>query len=329
MNDNLKKNFDLFLQNYQLVRQSFNWESSDMIPLSASIYTNKGLNVNIDEIKKCKKLVKETTGFFSNFKGISSLLIFTMLSLQENSEKCLKNSIKIYDILKKQFSSSEYLTDISITLSRLEELNYEDLALRAKEIYKLMKKSHFFLTGGDDYVYAILFALKNVSIEENNEIIEECYRYLNDEISKGDGIQNLSQVIVLENGADYKKTCDKVFEIRKMLKENKLNIGSEVEVSILSLLASLQMSNKQIVEEITEVYNLLKTQKGFGVFYFSKAGRLMYSAMLVYNTYKKENLLEDEKKSKNLHSIINSIISEQIPITVSIHSAIVSANAST
>jgi len=278
----------------------------------ANVLTSKNHEANPKKIKECRKLIKQNAGMFSNFRGLSLMVLSTMLSMEENPGENLDKAIEKYDVLKKELSRSEYLTTVSLVLTRIPGIDIDEIAKDAKKLYKLVKKDRPFITGAHDYVYVILFALKNSQVEDSSikdfnnhsrNLIEDTYVYLRKNYMASSGLRGLSKIIALEAGEAYKEVADKAIQIRDGLNDNKLKIRNGIQQSILGVLACLDVDAKQLVDEITEVHNLLRKQKGFGGFYVDTPTRLMFAASLVSHKYL------DESGDTTQHSLINSVIS--------------------
>ncbi len=80
MIDSLKQRCDLFVKNRDIMKSNFKCDNSMLFPLCASLYAEKGLEIDPNKIKASKEIIKNNTGIFSNFKSTQLLALATMLS---------------------------------------------------------------------------------------------------------------------------------------------------------------------------------------------------------------------------------------------------------
>ncbi len=320
MNDLLKERCKLFAENRDIMKSNFKWDSSLMYPLCASIYAERGLEINSDRIKSSKNIIKEKTGIFSNFKGIPFMALATMLSLEDNPEVKFNEVLKIYDTLRKEFYSSSYLPLSAFTISYLSE-SYDCVRIveKAKNIYQKMKKEHPFLTSSEDCIFAVLTALSNLQEDDAIDEMEKCYNYLKPKFFSSNAVQSLSHTLALgdENSAEK---CNRVISIFDQLKERNSKFGTGVEMTVLGLLAITAVNIDTVVNDIVEVSEYLLSRKGFGAFGTGKSQRIMYAAILVSQEYKNQ-FSEQAINIAAVNSITNIIIAQQAAMTAVIASS--------
>lgn len=320
MNDLLKQRCELFVKNRDIIKDNFKWENSMMFPVCASIYTERGLEMNPDKIKLCKEIIKRNTGIFSNFKGIPFMALVTLLSLEDNPESKFLDVLKIYDILRNEFHSSPYLPLSSFVISYISGTDdYENVVMKSKEIYKKMKNEHPFLTSSEDSGYAVLTALSNLQVDEAIDEMEKCYDIMNGKFFSANAVQSLSHTLALGEESSVEK-CNKVTNIFDQLKERNCKYGTGVELSVLGLLAITTNDIDAAVNDIVEFSDYLLTCKGFGAFGIGKAQRIMYSAILVSQENKKQFSLNTINFAA-VNSITNIIIAQQAAMTAVIASS--------
>jgi len=326
VNDLLKQRCELFVKNRDIMKDDFRWENSMMFPLCASIYTERGLEINPDKIKICKEIIKNNTGIFSSFKGIPFMALANLLSLEDNPESKFSDVLKIYDILRNEFHSSTYLPLSAFIISYISETDdYVRVAQKTKDIYKKMKNEHPFLTSSEDCSYAVLTALSNLQEDEAIDEMEKCYDILNSKFFSANAVQSLSHTLALGEESSVEK-CNKVIDIFDQLKEKNCKFGTGVELSVLGLLAITTENIDKAVNDIVEVNEYLLSRKGFGAFGTGKTQRIMYSAILVSQENKKQ-FSEHTMNIAAVNSITNIIIAQQAAMTAVIASSAAASSA--
>ena len=104
--DMLCKNF---IENRDIIKENFKWESSYIFPVCASIFTDKGVCADKNTLLYCHQILKDNTGIFSNFKGNSKLVTLSILATSNNPVEKLKKALGIHDILRKIFGTQSTL----------------------------------------------------------------------------------------------------------------------------------------------------------------------------------------------------------------------------
>lgn len=290
MRDTLQTICDNFIQNRDTIKSTFSWDSQYMIPICASSLCEAGTMADADTLKQCRKILDSKTGIFSNFKGNVRLPIITKLAISDDPERKFDDAMAIYNILKKYFSGTEYLSLVSMILTDMISVNEaETYAARGQRIYQLMKSKHPFLTSSEDSVFAVLMAFSEKTDEELVEDMEACYTLLKKDYSDSNAVQSLSHVLALSQGTPSEK-CAKVSELYQALSASKKIYGKHYELAVLGSLALIDADVSALVSDIAAVDDYLATKKGYsGFLCLDKKTRLMHAAMLTACDYAQEN----------------------------------------
>ncbi|MDD5935437.1 MAG: DUF4003 family protein [Clostridiales bacterium] len=327
MNDNLKKRCELFIQNRNELKSSFYWQNSMLYPVCANFYVQKNKEVDCDRIKECRKMIKKHTGAFSNFRGISNLVIATLLSLEENPEAILEESLEIYQKLKKEFHGSAYLTLTAMVLSTMQNGIYSIDAIikKAKAIYKGVKSDHPMITSSEDSGMVVLLALCDKSEQQIVEEVQRCYELLKPNFFSANATQALSFVLALSE-EDPKIKCPRAVAIYNHLKDVNCKYGRGLELAILGVIAIEDIDMEQVGNTIQEINQFLLNSKGFGAFGVGRAQRIMYATMLMmYDlTEGKQNATMN---TAAITSVTSIIIAQQIAICAAASSAVAASAA--
>lgn len=274
-----------FIRNRDQIKEVFGWEDAYMYPVCAMVFTSHRHMADEDVLKQCRKILKEKTSVFSNFRTTARLVMTSMMAVAINPEEMLEHALQVYDLLKEHFYGSPYLPVTAMMIAEQEKpQRYEMVATRAHTIYERMKKEHPFLTSGEDSVFAAMLALSEKSDEQIITEIENCYSLLKKQFSAGNAVQSLSHVLTLINGNTEEK-CAKTIALFQALKEENCKYGTGYELATLGVLAMLPVEQQLLVQEIKEVDVYLAKQKGYGVFGIGKKQRLMHAGMICASEY--------------------------------------------
>lgn len=314
MRDELQKRCQLFIENRDIVKYAFGWESAYIYPLCASLYTIKGIHADAGVMKECRDLLREKTGFLSNFRGISKMATVTMLSLSPNAEYKMNQLLDIYGRLKEVFWGSEYLTVAASVISDMAEpRQYEQITQRTRMIYNRMKEAHPFLTSGEDSSFAALLALSELDDIYIEQEMERCYSLLKPYFYSGNAVQSLSHILALGEGSPEQK-CTKAIELFEYLKSHGHKYGTSYELASLGVLALLDTDVKTLAQDIMEVDDYLHSQKGFGAFGIGARQRLMYAGILTMCDYMPEL---QPMKTAALNGVVSLVIAQQAALCAS------------
>lgn len=325
MEKELKDLCKSFIKNKDLIKGTIGWQSPYIYPICAAMYVDKRVEVNPSKLLECKEILKSKTGIFSNFRAIPELTVIVMMSLSENPEETLERSLKIYEKFKESYWASQYLPVASMIISESDKKEYyEKICLRSKEIYKLMKSEHPFLTGGEDSVFATILALSEKSNEEMIRDMESCYEILKPEFFSKNSVQSLTHVLGLVEGVPSEK-CRKVMELFNKLKDRGHKYSTGYELSTLGVLAMIPVDTNTLVSQLLEVDEYLSKENGYGILGLGKKQRLMHAGMILNSYYlrDRENLMKGATISATL-----ALITAQQAATMTAISASIAASSS-
>lgn len=288
MENTLKEKCDLFIANRDAFKSAFPMESSYLYPVCASYFVDLGKVVDVQHLKNCRQLIKSRVNLFSSFRSSAELSIVAMLASHDEPEKYLDDAMEIYKSLKEHFFGSEYLPVAAMILAQgISRERYAEVCEKSRRIYDLMKKNHPFLTSSEDCVFCAMLAMSEKSAEQIVNETEVCYEKLRERFSDRNATQSLSHVIVLsdDSGLSIGDRCRDTIRLFDALKEQKNKYGTGYELATLGVLATLPCSIEETVQEVIEVSNFLKTQKGYGFMGFDRAQRLMHAGMIVTSAH--------------------------------------------
>lgn len=289
MRESLYQLCENFIENRNAIKSCFGWENQYLYPVCAAIFTDKRQSVDAARMKRCRDILKDRTGIFSNFRGNSRLAMISMLAVEPNPEEKLDQALMVYNILKEYFFSSQYLPVAAMTIANLTETGqYDRIAARTRKIYDLMKKEHPFLTSSEDSVFAAMLALSGLTEEQVVQETEKCYELLKAEFFSGNALQSLSHVLALGDGTAQEK-CSRTIELYRELKKRGYKYGTSYELATLGILALLPEEFEQVMQDMMETDDYLSEKKGYGIFGVGKKQRLMHAAMLVTSDHMGEN----------------------------------------
>ncbi|NLL91286.1 MAG: DUF4003 family protein [Ruminococcaceae bacterium] len=309
MRESLKLKVGLFGDNIHALKKKFKWQNAILKRLSALIYAGNSRQVDTKALQESYDLIKENTGVLSNFRGNSAMTVFTMLSLINDRERQLTNSIKVYEMMKeKKFWPCDFLVLAAYQIAtHTNEEKYAETIDRAKAFYDGMKEQHRFITGQNDYIIAAMLALSDTDIEQGLFRMEELYRFFKPEFKIGDSVKILSQILVLSGDCD--KGRDIVLELSSKFRKSGMKMDKRYTLPLLGILSLLSENSDTLVDEVEKTYKILRTKKRLGSYSVSKQEMLIISSALV--SFDRANDEKNKLLSTALSVVITNIIVAQ------------------
>lgn len=310
MREELLKQCENYIKNRDILRSSFRFESSYILPVCASVIASKGIVTSDEKLKNCKKAIEQQTGICSNFRGNVKLPMISMLATSDYPDNKMGQANKVYDKLKDEFYGSPYLALASMILTDIiSDSETDAIATRGKAIYKRMKQEHPFLTSSEDSVFAVLLAFSDKTDDELIADMEACYKIIKNNLGgTGNGIQSLSHVMALAEGTSESK-CERVEKLYQLLHDNGRKFGRDYEIASLASVAIIPVELEVLAQDIIDADDFLMNQKGYGFLATSKRVRLMHAAMLVANSY--TNVCSNSSNTAALTGTIAMVAAEQ------------------
>lgn len=324
MKATLKGRCDRFIENRDVVRSCFAMESTYLYPICAAVITDRDMRADPERLKRCKELLKEQTGVFSQFRGNPRLAMIALMSVDSNPNLRLKNAQQVYEHLKDHFSGSAYLCVAAMVIADLVDPGYyKPMAEHTRHIYSLLKSKHPFLTGAEDSVFSALLAVSKKTDERIVEETELCYQLLKKQFGSGNGPQSLSHVLTLCEG-DTEEKCAATVSLYEELKSRGCAYGKGLELPTLGVLAMVPGDRQELLQDVLDVDGYLAKKKGYGVFGIGKRQRLMHAAMIVTMEY-----LRSTAANASGHRMLALVAAQQAALCAAIAAATAATTAAT
>ena len=286
MRPSLQERCDLFIENRDVIKETFKWENGLLYPVCANLFCARGKHADAGRLRDCTELLKRHTGVFSTFRGNVKLATVSMLAAGDAPEVRMADMLDNYAALKKHFYASEYLALAALLLT--ESAGGRDVAAvadRARAIYDKMRREHPFLTSSEDSVLALLLALSEKDDFALIADMEDCYQRLKPTFGIGNDLQAVSQVLSLADGPTMEKSA-RLIALFEALRAAGLKYGRHHELSVLAALSVLPVDIQQAVADIADVNEYLTPLPGYkGILGADARTRLMHAAMLVGDEY--------------------------------------------
>lgn len=261
----LRQKTDKLIGVYKQVNKDYRWKnSSNMNNLISLSYIMKDRQYSKQDIDRVNAYIKKSTGPFSCYRQ-KSILFSALLFLNFPDPETKFDILLDYEERLKAngFKSYTYRPVTAYTLLLTSKPSETDQRIaRAYEIFTEMRRSHPWLTSGDDYPLSILLAATQEPISSIMEKTEDLYQSLNEAgFAKSNGLQFLSHVLSLSQ-ENNKAKAQKCWKLYQYFKENKLKIYSS-NYGSLGLLTLLEDKSEKAARDVQEVSRYLAEDRNF------------------------------------------------------------------
>lgn len=319
------------IEYYQQLRKAFKWDHQLIHILGALLLISDKKSIDTDEIKAVRQIIKRRCGMFSYFRGTNELLLAILIYCKSNEQRTPDQIFsEVHDTYTKMRHSglksslflvtgalhlAQFIYEKDATMGR----TLEDLANQTHAFYQGMKKQHFWLTGHESQIYALMLAMADCPLHETLTEAERFYhdlRHLG--FSRGSALQNLSHVLALgENSYELRRDIVNSLNHHLIYRRYKLN---RYQMPFLGVLTLVSDRPENLADEAIEMSEWLTNKKGFGSWSIDKKMRFTLAASLASLEY----LHKDEgqiSQSVLTGSIQSAILAQQAAMIAAISSA--------
>ncbi|WP_028518252.1 DUF4003 family protein [Ruminococcus flavefaciens] len=285
MKENTKQITMDFIENRDIIKKVVKFESSYIYPVAANIFCAAGVKADADKLAECKKLIKKNAGFASYLKGVVMTPFAAKLCVAADPEAQFEKVMDMYGILKKHFSRSEYLALLATLLAeRTTSEEADRIAARGRVLYNMMKKEHPILTSSEDNIMAGFMAFSDKSDDQLIDDAEKCYDLLKKKFSDKNVVQTVSHILAMTDGAPEEKV-GRMIGMFDMFAAAGRKYGKHYELPMLAAISVIEADEKELVDTVIGIDEVLSGQKGYGALSLDKKTRLMHAAMLTADLY--------------------------------------------
>ncbi|MCA1055689.1 DUF4003 domain-containing protein [Rossellomorea aquimaris] len=251
---------DVYKDVYGDLKKRLRWKVADTrsLMLIASLYVTDNQVYDGDSLEEMADYIKKEVGFFTTMQSHQRYTFAAMLLTRfQHPQEKFSEFIQMYKALVDGGFSMGAYTYVSAMVLLNDDKSHLDIAPRAMDVYKKMRKKHFFLTGQSDYPLAMLLAQGTKEIDTLIERIEFFYGKLNQSgFHIGNDLQTMSHILSLIEEVDPEVLVTRCTEIFDRLKDEGMKTKAMYYPQI-AMLAFLTNGKEHIthVKEIQESLN--------------------------------------------------------------------------
>lgn len=290
------ESLDLLIHNSKVLENTGSFFTANAFrKCNALGLTLKNKKADADRINEAIEIIKESTSIFSNFRGNNLLTIAIRISLEIDMKSAFNEIEKIYIKLKNYFLTNQYLVLAAQVIYDSKNIIDIDIAVEnTRKAYDHMKKNHIFLTGQEDITSAAMIAITNTNFDGTFKEIESYYTLLRDKgFWAGNNLQSLSHILVLSEGSIEEKV-NRVIKLKNSLLQEDISLKGQ-SLPMLGIVSFFNTDIDVFASKVKRAYDLLKKEKGFGMFSLTKQIRDMIAiAVVVADNIDKFNVDDSE-----------------------------------
>ena len=276
MTEETRRRCERFAANYDAVRRHRRWEYHLLHALVAFCATERGRDIDLDELDAAAALLKENTSPFSGFRSAVRLIYAGALALESDPHAAFDRVQEAHTALKVYFPESRSLPLAAFAMARAGQTGgFDDTAATAREIFNAMKRDHPFLTGREDVPFAVLAACRGFAASTASGAAESAYTVLRGAFSPSQALQTASHMLAL--GEDPVAAANTLVALWRALKASGHRYGRDNELVGLAALALSPAPSAALVGEIDD---WLRQRRGFGNWTLGANVRRLYAALL-------------------------------------------------
>jgi len=329
MNQKVESMLHLFTQNHQNIRTEFVWQEPMAKRLAALAYAMAGQDLNAGALKAHHQMIKSEVGALSNFRGMLSVYVAAALSLSQEPNQLLENTLYVYELLQEQgFWRNDYLVISAFEIAaNAKKIDFERIAERAKTFYDEMKSNHRFQISSDDYIFAAMLALTDMDVQEGADKVKAIYNRLREEFSRftsKNSLVTLAQMLALGGSTEY--CAEKVSNLNRELRIRKIKLDKTFTLPSLGVLSLLNMDPCDLANELNAVTDYLRAQKGLGALSVSIQELQLYAVSLMTHAHVGDEQSEITRAGVTT-SVTNLLIAQQVALISSMAAMSAAASA--
>ncbi len=274
-----------YLENREILGACWKWDGGDTLTVSAIEATSRGRILDEDSLRKAELLLKAKTGVFSSYRSCIKIYVITKLATSRYPGRLLEESMEAYDLIKLYFSGGDYEALLSLILPELTD-DPQAVIEKGKMIHNYMRETHFFLTGTEDVLYAVLMAASGKNESKAVRDMDECFETLKGKISISSDTRQAIAEILSMGTREPRFNLVRFFRLYDELNDAGYKYERSLGLTALATLAISDIPVGDALETIKDIYNHLGNVKPYrGIFGYSKKSRLVHSAILTSAYY--------------------------------------------
>ena len=279
MNSVTLRRTEQFIENRKRIERAFRMSTPQVHCLCALLLGLDDRDAELAGIRRGKKILKSNTGMFSAFRGLGMAPAAIKLGERSDGERRLNYAKDNQQKLREAgFAPTDYLCPAAFLMAKCHE-RADEIAKDAREQYLEMRHLNRILTGGEDVLFAVLFAMYGAKKDVLFPRADTATDLLKARFGRGNATQMASFAIGMsDQPADA--LALKTERLYDAVREAGVKNREMQDLPLLAFLASLDVDEKETAETIAEISAMLREARGFSTMRVGRSQRLFYATSL-------------------------------------------------
>ena len=279
MQGSIVRRTEQFIENRKRIEKIFRMSTPQVHCLCALLLGLDDRDADLQSIRRGKRILRRNTGMFSAFRGLGMAPAAIKIGEYEDGERRLNFAKDNLRRLKAAgFAATDYLCPAAFLMAKQHERS-DVVAQRAYEQYLEMRHAHRILTGGEDVMFAVLFAMYDADkhlIAERTDAAMDC---LSGRFGRTNAAQSASFAIAFsDQPVDVlAQKTERLYDAVRAAGEKNREM---LDLPLLAYLASLDVPEQETAERIAQLSRYLREKKGFSAMRIGRSQRLFYATAL-------------------------------------------------
>ncbi|MBR6039576.1 MAG: DUF4003 family protein [Clostridia bacterium] len=268
-----------FMENRRRIERTFRMSTPQVHCLCALLLGIDDRDADLESIRRGKKILKKNTGIFSAFRGLGMAPAAIKIGEYEDGAQRLDYA---KDNLKKLraagFIPTDYLCPAAFLMAKYHD-RADAVAKLAREHYLEMRHAHRVLTGGEDVMFAVLFAMYGAEKDALSARMDAAMDLLSGRFGRTNPAQMASFAIAFSDqpADELALKTERLYDAVRQAGEKNREM---LDLPLLAFLAGLDVPEKETAALIVELSAYLREQKGFSPMRIGRSQRLVYATAL-------------------------------------------------
>lgn len=279
MQGSIIRRSEQFIENRKRIERAFRMSTPQTHCLCALLLGLDDQDADLKTIRRGKRVLRKNTGFFSAFRGLGMAPAAIKLGEREDGELRINFAKDNLRRLKAAgFAATDYLCPAAFLMAK-QHARAELVSTNAYVHYQEMRHAHRMLTGGEDVMFAVLFAMYDLEPNELTERAGTAMDLLSARFHRNNSTQMASFAIAAAEG-DAKLLSEKTERLYDAVRAAGVKNREMRDLPLLAFLAALDVPEPETAQVIVSVDAYLKSQKGFTAARVGRGQRLFYATAL-------------------------------------------------
>lgn len=268
-----------FIENRKRIERIFRMSTPQVQCLCALLLGLDDRDADLMSIRRGRKILRKNTGIFSAFRGLGMAPAAIKIGEHADGEQRLNFAKDNFRKLRNAgFAPTDYLCPAAFLMAKAHD-RADTIAANAYEHYTEMRHAHRILTGGEDVMFAVLFAMYDAKKDEIFPRADVAMDLLSGRFGRTNVAQMASFAIAIsDQPADLLALrTERLYDAVRTAGEKNREM---LDLPILAFLAALDVPEKETAALIVELSAFLREQKGYSPIRIGRSQRLVYATAL-------------------------------------------------